>query len=154
VEVEQFRGRWVPLSDADKNRIGLANCRLGIDLTVGDQVYDLSGAFDIAVGPVDWQTYLSFVPDGDSFAQTRALVELYRADPLSFNVEVRLRAGQVPDTRLSSDETAGRLGYTSWIRTEEMPETSVVFDATRAAPGGGGAGAKEQPARAEAAGWA
>lgn len=154
VEVEQFRGRWVPLGDTDKNRIGLANCRLGVDLTVGDQVYDLSGAFNVAVGPVDWQTYLSFVPDGDSFARTQALVELYRADPLSFNVEVRLRAGQVPETGLSSDEAAGRLGYTSWVRTEEMPETSVVFDATRAAPGGGGAEAKEQPVRAEAVGWA
>lgn len=127
VEVEQFVGRWVPLKTSDLNRMGLANSRLGVDLTVGEQVYDLCGAFNIAFGPVDWATYLRFLPDGACYAETRSLVRLYCTDPLSFSLEIRLKAGEVPEMQLSSDDEAGRLGYTSWVRTDEMPETSVAF---------------------------
>ncbi|MCK4341300.1 MAG: type VI secretion system baseplate subunit TssG [Phycisphaerae bacterium] len=130
VRVSQFLGQWVPLEEADLNRFGLANSGLGVDLTVGDQVYDLGGAFNIAVGPVDWDTYLSFVPGGFRYMQTRALTKLYCCDPLAFTLEVTLRAGEVPETQLTSDSTAGALGMTSWARTEEMGETSVTFAAS------------------------
>jgi type VI secretion system protein ImpH len=128
--VEPFHGRWVTLPEEDMNRIGSANCAPGHDLTVGEQVYDLSGAFSVSVGPVDWATYLSFLPDGQRFAQTRCLVELFCADPLAFTFEVRIQAGQVPELQLTSGDDAGRLGYTSWVRTDELDETAVLFDAT------------------------
>ena len=35
--------------------------------------------------------------------------------------------GQVPPLQLTSDDRAGRLGYTSWARTGEMGETDVTF---------------------------
>jgi type VI secretion system protein ImpH len=127
-EVEQFVGRWVTLRGTDLNRVGLASSRLGTDLTVGEQVYDVSGAFNIRLGPMDWSTYLSFLPDAPRYAQTRSLVQLYCPDPLSFSIEIRLGVGEVPETQLSSGADAGRLGYTSWIRTDAIPETSVVFD--------------------------
>jgi type VI secretion system protein ImpH len=133
VMVQQFVGRWVPVPDADKNSIGLGNSRLGMDVIVGDQVYDLCGSFNIQVGPLDWQTYTTFLPDGERHAQTRSLVKLYCADPLSFTIEVKLLPGEVPLMRLSGDDSAGRLGFTSWARTGDLGETSVIFDATSVA---------------------
>lgn len=130
VEVRQCGGRWVPISPADRNCTGVTNSTLGRDLTVGEQVYDLSGAFNVTLGPMNWTTYLSFLPDKNRFAETRALVNHYCADPLTFTFELRLHAGEIPETRLSSDGDAGRLGFTSWVRTEEIPETSVTFDAS------------------------
>ncbi|MGB2985253.1 MAG: type VI secretion system baseplate subunit TssG [Phycisphaerae bacterium] len=130
IEVQQCVGRWVPVSPADRNCIGVANSGLGLDLTVGEQVYDLNGAFNVTIGPTDWATYLSFLPGEPCHAQTRALVALYCADPLSVTIELRLQAEEVPQLRLSSDDGAGRLGFTSWARTEEIPETSVTFDAS------------------------
>jgi len=132
--IEQFIGRWVPLKPVDLNQIGMRNSRLGADLTVGGQVYDLSGAFRISVGPVDWATYLTFLPDGPRYAEARSIVLTYCADPLAFDLEVRLKAGEVPEMCLCSDSTGGRLGYTSWVRTDDLPETSVTFDATWASP--------------------
>jgi len=134
VRIEQFIGRWVPLKPVDLNQIGMRNSRLGVDVTVGGQVYDLSGAFRISVGPVDWATYLTFLPDGPRYAEARSIVLTYCADPLAFGLEVRLRAREVPEMCLCSDSTAGRLGYTSWVRTDDLPETSVTFDATWASP--------------------
>ena len=139
IEVEQFVGRWVPLKPIDLNRLGALNSRLGVDLTVGEQVYDISGAFNIKLGPMDWATYLTFLPDGPRYAETRSIVLLYCADPLSFSIEAGLRAGQVPEFQLTSDDATGRLGYTTWVRTSDLPETSVTFDATWSSPARGGA---------------
>ena len=136
IECLQFDGRWLTLATTDLNRLGTANSRLGVDLTVGEQVFDLGGAFRVAAGPVDWPTYVSFLPDGERFLQTRSLTRLYSLDPLAFSIEVRLRAGEVPETRLSSTGEAGRLGYTSWVRTQEVGETSVIFDCTLDRNGG------------------
>ncbi len=133
VNVEQCTGRWVSICGADMNRVGRANSTLGVDLTIGEEIYDLSGAFSISIGPVDWETYRSFLPDGECFAQTRSLVELYNTDPLSFTIEMKLHAGEVPEMRLSSDDLAGRLGFTSWVRTDELPATSVTFASTSGA---------------------
>jgi type VI secretion system protein ImpH len=134
VEVRQFVGQWVPLAPTDQNRLGQSSCRPGLDLTVGEEVYDLTGTFDIAVGPVDWETYLSLVPGGFRFRQTRALAKLYCCDPLAFTLTVTLRAGEVPETRLASDGQAGALGLTSWVRADQLGETSVTFAASEETP--------------------
>ncbi|MEW6199309.1 MAG: type VI secretion system baseplate subunit TssG [Planctomycetota bacterium] len=131
VRVRQFVGRWVPLDEADQNRLGARNSGLGLDLTIGEQVYDLGGTFTIALGPVDWATYLTFVPGGPRFRQTRALTRLYGTDPLGFQMEVTLRPGEVPALCLTSDDAAGALGMTTWVRTRDMGETTVTFDATQ-----------------------
>ena len=130
VRVEQFVGRWVALHPMDMNRIGSHRCGLGSDLTVGEQVYDLSGAFKVVIGPTDWETYLTFVPGQERYEQTRSFVRLYCGDPLAFGIEVELLPGQVPETRLTSDGQAGRLGFTTWPRAEEIGATTVTFDAT------------------------
>lgn len=135
IVVEQAVGRWVALSPTDLNSIGLANSRLGVDLTVGEQVYDLSGRFNVVIGPVDWDTYTTFLPGAERHEQTRALVELYCADPLLFNVDVRLVENQVPEMILSSGDRAGRLGFTSWPRTDPIGATSVSFPASSSLAG-------------------
>jgi len=132
VSVGQFVGRWVAIDAADQNRLGAANASLGMDLTVGEQVFDLAGRFKIRVGPVDWETFRSFVPGGSRFQQTQALTRFYCSDPLAFVIEVVLKPGAVPETQLTSDERAGALGLTSWARTADLGETSVMFDARAA----------------------
>ncbi len=134
VRVQQFQGRWVPLKPDDLNALGAANCGLGTDFTVGGQVFDLSGSFNIVVGPLDWVQFQRFTPDGDAYAQTRALVMLYCEDPLAFTLEAELLPGQVPEMQLTSGLGASKLGYTSWVRTGDMPATSVKFETTWISP--------------------
>ncbi len=129
-QVEQFTSRWVPVMEADQNRTGTANSRLGVDLTVGEWVYDLSGAFNLAIGPLDWDTYNQFLPGREAHAEVRSLVNLYCQDPLWFTIELRLKAREIPELRLTCDDDAGMLGMTTWVRTAEIGETSVTFDAS------------------------
>jgi predicted component of type VI protein secretion system len=74
-----------------------------------------------------WDAYLSFLPDGTRAAQTRALIRYYCMDPLACTLELSIRAGEVPSLRIGSDESAGRLGFTSWVRTDVLGEVSVQF---------------------------
>jgi type VI secretion system protein ImpH len=134
VQVRQFVGQWLPVAAADQNRLGVLNSAPGRNLTVGEQIFDLGGSFRITVGPVDWETYLSFVPGGPRFQATRALTRLYCSDPLAFSLEVRIAAGEIPPLVLRSDGPAGALGMTTWVRTLEMGPTAVVFDASEPTP--------------------
>jgi len=138
IGVETCLGRWVRVSSADQNRLGEANSRVGFDVTLGEQVYDLNGTFLVRIGPMGWEEYLSFLPDGTRTAQTRALIRYYCMDPLACTLELRIRAGEVPSLRIGSDESAGRLGFTSWVRTDVLGEVSVQFadGASAARPNG------------------
>jgi len=125
--VRQCQGRWVALDVHDLNEIGVRNCTLGQDLTVGEEVYDRSGAFGITLGPVDWRTYVAYLPEEPRFQQTCALTRLYCVDPLSFDVQLVIEAHEIPEMVLSSGDDAGRLGRTAWTRTDRKARTSVTF---------------------------
>ena len=138
VIVREFIGQWLTLDENDLNRVGQINSGLGVDLTIGEQVYDLSGAFCLSFGPVSWDGYRALAPGGALFSQIRAITKLYCRDPLAFNIEVRLEAGAVPETQLTSDDRSGRLGLTSWVRTWDLGETAETFDAQAEATGAPG----------------
>lgn len=127
VRVKQCQGRWISLGDSDHNAVGRKNSRMGIDLTIGSEVYDLGGCFVIGIGPVDWATYATFVPDQPRAMETRALVERFCCDPLLFTLEVTVKGAEIPELRLGGGEDAGRLGFTTWVRSQDMKDTTVRF---------------------------
>ena len=130
-QTRQAVGRWVALPQANMHRMGKANASMGIDINVGEQVFDLSGAFDIILGPVDWVTYQAFLPDAGEFKRIRALTRLFCVDRLGFSVEIQLLPDQVPEMTLGGTSPGSRLGYTSWVRTGPMGPVSVRFEAER-----------------------
>lgn len=130
-ETRQAVGRWVALPPSNLHRMGGANSTLGVDINVGEQVFDLSGAFDIILGPVDWPTYLAFLPDTGEFKRIHALTRLFCIDRLGFSVEIQLLPNQVPEMTLGGPGPGSRLGYTSWVRTGDMGPVSVRFEAER-----------------------
>ncbi len=128
--VRQFRGQWVTLAERDLNRLGLANCGVGEDMTVGEQIYDLSGAFTIEVGPVDWPQYLTFTIGAERFNAVRALSKLLCQDPLTFTFETTLAPGAARPTQLVvDDERAAKLGLTAWVASEPLGEQQVTAEA-------------------------
>ncbi len=130
VSVQQCVGRWVSIAPGDMNRIGQKNSMLGVNLTIGEEIYDLNGAFNITIGPVNWEVFQAFLPDGPAFSETSAIVQLYCADPLSFSLEIKLEPNAVPEFALGVDPTIGRLGYTSWATTQPLGATSVILEST------------------------
>jgi type VI secretion system protein ImpH len=87
---------------------------LGRDTCIGTSRVDLSSAFRIALGPMDYPEFCRFLPGESDFESLACLARHYVQEPLDFDVELHLRSTQRPALRLSHTDGL-RLGQCSWI---------------------------------------
>jgi len=127
VRVEECVTRWVYLDAEQRSQLGANACRLGEDATIGDRVADRSGKFRIAVGPVDYDVFRRFLPDGDMMQTLRRLVPLAAGDWLDYDVKIILRRDDVPRLGVTlGSET--RLGWTTGLfGAEPGADVAIVF---------------------------
>lgn len=130
VEVEELVLRWVRIPGESRNRLGAANCRLGIDVTLGEKVPDRAGKFRVRLGPLAFGDYLDYLPDQGRFATLCSLTRLWSQGRMEFDAELTVRGPEVPALVLSSQGSA-RLGWTSWLTSQPGldRDPSVVFPA-------------------------
>jgi len=113
VRVGQFIGSWLPLEPDDRWQLGTGGT-LGVDTSIGDRVWSRSAKFRLHIGPLSRTEYEALLPGGDALARLVAIVRGYVGDALDWDVNLVLRAGDVPRARLGGDT---RLGQTTWIGT-------------------------------------
>jgi type VI secretion system protein ImpH len=125
VTVAQFQGRWVELPESEQTVLGGGRAhpgryaQLGINAVAGSRVWDVQGAFRVQLGPLDYHEFAAFMPSGARMAELAALVRSYAGPALSFDVQLSLKAKEIPSMRLSADEETGsRLGWNSWLPTD------------------------------------
>jgi len=113
--IEEFVGQWIPLPDVYRCKLGRSpdTATIGLNAVVGSQVYDCQQKFRILLGPMGLQQYERMLPDGESFAGLRDWVRNYVGDELRYEVQLILRADEVPEVRLGE---SGRLGWTTWLQ--------------------------------------
>jgi len=142
-EVIQFQGQWLALEPQVQTRLGAAdgNTELGASSVVGDKIWNVQNKIRIRLGPLPYERFLDFLPDSNptpfrkDFFLLLHLVRLYVGPDLDFDVQLVLRAEDVPEAQLSDEGTIGaRLGWNTWIRTSPFqidaddgvfPETEV-----------------------------
>jgi type VI secretion system protein ImpH len=130
VQVEQFRPGRYEVAEADQTRLGLANVRLGEDVMLGREITLVDAAVRLRTEPLDWERFEGLLPDA---IEHRRFVELARfatGEGLDFDVQLVLRAEDVPALRMGEDGTAiGRLGWSSWLPCESRaePADDAVF---------------------------
>jgi type VI secretion system protein ImpH len=123
VAIEQCVPRWVPIEKAQQNRMGLGNCSLGEDFTVGERVLDRAGKFNLRLGPLDFRQFCDFLPTGQYYETLGDLVKFLLIDPLDFDVVLILKKAEVPKMSLSADSPC-RLGWSDWAG--DVEEDGVV----------------------------
>jgi type VI secretion system protein ImpH len=84
----------------------------------GDRVWDVQSAFRLRIGPLTYQQFVRFMPDGDELARLAHLTRLYVGPAMSFDVQLTLRKEDVPDLSLGDGEAAPRLGWNTWVKSE------------------------------------
>lgn len=121
VEISQFHGRWQHLERDDWTRIGRsgANRRLGDNAVLGTKMWDQAASFEISLGPLTLDRFLSFLPVGRAYKPLIAAVRYYIREELGFTFRLLLRAAEVPELRLGRAEGAF-LGWTTWLKTKPM----------------------------------
>ena len=115
VDVKEFVKSMVKVENPPKmgRQFGKDSARLGVHCLVGQWVADYTSRICIVVGPLDFEDYLEFLPEGRFAHLLRFLLQLYLNDSLEYDVKLIVRSdgiGRVPwsDNRL-------RLGQSLWL---------------------------------------
>jgi type VI secretion system protein ImpH len=128
--IEQFHGQWLALEEESLTRLGEANNELGVNTIAGARVWDNQSKFRVRLGPLTFGEFMNFLPVGSAFAPLTKLVRLLAGEEFDFDVQLVLKAGEVP--MLMTDATRlPMLGWTTWLKTREFvrDDSQVVLSA-------------------------
>jgi type VI secretion system protein ImpH len=129
VRVRQFQGQWLVLEPVNQSWLSAegGNNQMGVNLVAGERVWDVQGKIRIRLGPLSYPRFLEFLPDRTPVAEKKALfllnhlVRLYVGAEFDFDVQLILRAEDVPVCQLAEENGGGpRLGWNAWIRSRPM----------------------------------
>jgi type VI secretion system protein ImpH len=117
VDIVQFVGRWDVIEDDDVTRIGDSgqNQILGGTATLGRRLWSDDAAFEVQLGPLTFDQFLAFLPNGRAHRAIIAAVQFYVREELGFTIGLTLAAAEVPELRLGAAEGVF-LGWTSWLK--------------------------------------
>ncbi len=115
VEISERKGAWHALEGGDVSRLGSQNSALGVSTILGSRVWDQAAAFEVRLGPLTYDQFLSFLPEGHAHRPLAAVVRFYVREELDFGMRLTLKAEEVPELRLGG---SSRLGWTSWLKTK------------------------------------
>ncbi len=125
VEVRQFCPANYAIEVDDRNSLGLANSALGEDLYLGTEVTLVQSRIRICLGPMSREAYEEFLPHRAGFQRLCDLVHFAVGEELDFEVELGLRAVDVPTVQLAEPgPTSCRLGWSSWIGNEDRVDAA------------------------------
>lgn len=125
IRIEPARGRVVPIPEEQRARLARQGSTLGADATIGSQTFDLTGAFEVRLGPLSVEEYQSFFPGETRHTALTRLVTFYVADPLEFSIRLVLRGDEVPGVSLERDRRLG-LGKLTFLSPSEPEDHEVV----------------------------
>ena len=123
VTVVQFHGQWLPLEAENLTRVGAANSELGKNLVAGTHVFVSQSKFRVRLGPLTLRQFGAFLPNGRALRPLGQLTRFLAGFEFDFDVQLVLKKEEVPPCRLGGEgPIPPMLGWTTWIRTEEMKE--------------------------------
>ena len=117
VEVLSFQGQWLRLEPSEQTRLsqGLGNNQLGLNTVAGNRLWDVRSKIRVRIGPLDRTAFDELMPDRTPVPRAKTLflvmqmVRLYIGAELDFDVQLVLRAEEVP-----ACGPGARLGWNSW----------------------------------------
>ena len=130
--VLSFSGQWLRLEPEQRSRMGQTGAfnQLGRDVVVGRKVWDLQSKFRVRLGPLSFDQFREFLPGGVAAERLMQLVRFYVRAEFDFDVQLVLRADEVPGCQLSADVSkAAQLSRYSWLkrRTFRHDADQAVF---------------------------
>ncbi|MBD3347487.1 MAG: type VI secretion system baseplate subunit TssG [Chitinivibrionales bacterium] len=108
VEVESWVPRWADVSDP--KQIG-TDAQLGRNTLLGTKIWDIAGKFRIIIGPLTRDIFEAFLSGTENIRRMEKLIEDFTADPLDFDIQVKLQSSDLVPSRLGANNAP--LGRTS-----------------------------------------
>jgi type VI secretion system protein ImpH len=123
VHIEEFVAHWLALPPSERTYLGRSGTLLGAGAVAGSQVWDRQHKFRVQIGALTLEEYESFLPGGARLVKLVHWVRFYFSMELDWDVQLILKAEQVPP--LTLDRTR-RLGWTTWLG--DRPGTRAASD--------------------------
>jgi len=119
VNVQQFVGQWVELPQEHVCRLGAIaeSAKLGTTLIVGSRFWECQHKFRVKFGPMDFSEYRRMLPGGDSIRRLVDWVRNYVGDEFCWELQLILRAAEVPRICLGK---MGQLGWSTWLSSRRF----------------------------------
>jgi type VI secretion system protein ImpH len=134
IQVVSFVGQWLHLRPDQRSRPGVTGAyhTLGQDVVVGRRAWDDQSKFRVRIGPLSFPTFRDFLPGGRAVQALLELTRLYVRGEFDFEVQLVLRADEVPECQLSRESLGlGQVGRTAWLKRRPFQRDAedAVFQA-------------------------
>jgi type VI secretion system protein ImpH len=123
VTVKSFSGQWLRLEPEQRSRMGRQGSfnALGRDVVAGRRVWDVQSKFRVRIGPLTFKQFRELIPGGGACDRLMHLIRFYVRAELDFDVQLILKAEEVPWCRAGRDPAgAARLGGYAWLKCREF----------------------------------
>lgn len=125
VDVIEFVPGWLPLPSESRLRLGEGAGALGHGTVLGAAVRSAQHGIRLRIGPLTYAAFRSLLPGGDALPALCALLRTFTRDELEWDVQLVLRADDVPRAHLGSGT---RLGQSTWMGHYDGPDADdAVF---------------------------
>ena len=127
--VQSLFGSWLLLPKSEQSRMGLVSghCRLGLDTVLGERVWDPTSKFRLRIGPVGYADFQQLMPTGQQLIPICQLIRSYVGCEFLFDIQVVLKADEIPACRLGAaepDDMGTNLGWNSWLCSRPPTQNS------------------------------
>ncbi len=121
VEVEEFQGRWIAITPAERTRLAApvpgerTFSGLGTEAVAGAQTWDVQSRFRLRLGPMSLAQFQAFFrPDGPRALLNQVVREAV-GPSIAFDLQLVLKADEVPSLQLGGGAAEALLGQTTWV---------------------------------------
>lgn len=122
-QIEQFKGQWLKLDEDSISYLGKANSELGMNTIAGTRVWNDQAKFRIRFGPLSYQEFKAFLPNGTAYKPATSLARFMAGLEFDFDVQLVLKAKEVPSCILTTRaRRRPMLGWSTWLKTSAFTE--------------------------------
>jgi type VI secretion system protein ImpH len=120
---------WIEIAQDERSRLGKPSFAsvLGEGAILGDMVPDRQHSFCLVIGPLDFEEYLRFLPNGRDLPVVIEWVRAFVGFEYHWKIQLDIRTDSAPIARLGM---AQRLGWTTWLGRNryEKVVTGMVYE--------------------------
>jgi len=140
-EVEPLVGQWLTIPPMERTIIGnhlpessFGGC-LGVDTIVGDRVWDIENRFRVNVGPTDWETFSTYLPNKSKLRILSDFVRRYVGPQFDFDIRIMVQKNEVRGCVLDG-RTNFSLGWNTWLgeRRTSKDADEAIFELSDIGP--------------------
>lgn len=126
VSIRQWFPRWAPMPKKNLKKVGVDSV-LGISSMIGTHIYDISGKFRITLGPLEKETFETFLPEKQNTEMLKDIINDYVTDPLEFDIEVTLKPADLVPVVLGRDDVQLGISTSCGSSSKKGDPYSIIF---------------------------